>query len=255
MIENLKKLFSNPLIEYIKIIPKIKRDSHKFSKTVFDYIGIDYFSRPYPNHDELIKYLKNIKNGFYVECGGYDGYFQDPTYNLEKFKRWTGIIIEPVPLMYELCKKNRTKSEVYCYAAGPRIEENTRLKLLNVGPMSIIKDAKLDYEDWASGAEKILSLNRQEIDVTCLTLDNIIDNHFKKFGTRKINLLVIDVEGYELELLNGFTLEKYLPHFILIEIIDIKREHSVDMIFNKYYSLRKVFQNSDYLYELKDEYR
>ena len=105
MLKKLNKLIHNPSKEYRNIIPKIKRDSKKFSKDILDFIGVDYFSRPYPNHHKLLKYLKNTRDGFFVECGGYDGYFQDPTYNLEKFKGWSGLIIEPVPKMYEICKK------------------------------------------------------------------------------------------------------------------------------------------------------
>ena len=255
MINKIKKLLQNPSNEYIKIFPKIKRDSRKFGKVIFDFISIDYFSRPYPNHDKLLKNLKNKRDGFFVECGGFDGYFQDPTYNLEKFKGWSGVIIEPVPKMYEICKKNRPKSTIYCYAAGSRIAENSTLKILDVGPMSIIKDDALDYEGWAAGAEKILKLNREELVVTSRTLDSILDSHFKQFGTKKINLLVIDVEGFELEVLDGFSVEKYLPDFILIEIIDLKRKHHIDELFQKFYMLSEVFLNSDYLYELKDEYR
>ena len=51
MIKNLKKLILNPLKEYKNIIPKINRDFQKFSKIILDFIGLDFFSRPYPNHD------------------------------------------------------------------------------------------------------------------------------------------------------------------------------------------------------------
>ena len=49
------------------------------------------------------------------------------------------------------------------------------------------------------------------------TLNNIIEN--SKFAEKKINFLSIDVEGYELKVLQGFDLKKYKPDLIVLEFI------------------------------------
>ena len=210
------RLIKNPNGEFKNLIKMLRRNTKLIFFHVFEFLNIDYLSRPYPNHAILLKNLNYKKNGFFVECGGYDGQFQDPTYNLEKFKGWTGIIIEPLPHMYELCKKNRQKSDVYNYIACSKDLENKKISILDVGPMYIIKNNELNYEEWAAGAESILGIKRKEIIVSTLTLDSIIENSFKKNKRRLIDLLVIDVEGYETEVLKGFSVNKYLPNFILI---------------------------------------
>ena len=48
------------------------------------------------------------ENGFYVECGGYDGETASNTLLFEKTRKWTGLLIEPDPTQYNALKtKNR----------------------------------------------------------------------------------------------------------------------------------------------------
>ena len=56
--------------------------------------------------------------------------------------------------------------------------------------------------------------------IKTLTLNNIIEN--SKFKNRQIDYVSIDVEGYELNVLKGFDLNKYKPKALSIEYIDTK---------------------------------
>lgn len=47
-------------------------------------------------------------NGFFIECGAYDGETRSNTLNLERFFNWTGILIEADPINFaKLLDKNR----------------------------------------------------------------------------------------------------------------------------------------------------
>jgi hypothetical protein len=50
------------------------------------------------------------------------------------------------------------------------------------------------------------------------TLNNVIKE--SKFSDKKVNLLSIDVEGFELNVLKGFDFEKYSPELVVVEYID-----------------------------------
>ena len=40
------------------------------------------------------KQLKGLENGFFVECGAYDGMFMSNTFFFEEVRNWTGLLIE-----------------------------------------------------------------------------------------------------------------------------------------------------------------
>ena len=40
------------------------------------------------------RYL-NYNNGFFIEVGGADGVIQSNTIHLERYKNWTGVLVEP----------------------------------------------------------------------------------------------------------------------------------------------------------------
>ena len=55
--------------------------------------------------------------------------------------------------------------------------------------------------------------------INTTTLNHILES--SKYKDNKINFLSIDVEGYEINVLKGFDLEKYSPDIIVIEYVDL----------------------------------
>jgi hypothetical protein len=43
----------------------------------------------------IMRILRNQANGFFVECGASDGEFLSNTLYMERYKNWTGLLIEP----------------------------------------------------------------------------------------------------------------------------------------------------------------
>ena len=84
--------------------------------------------------------------------------------------------------------------------------------------------------------------------IKTLTLNNIIEN--SKFKNQPIDYLSIDVEGYELNVLKGFDLNKYKPKALSVEYIDpkmIKEEYYHQNINNILHSdLYKLLTNHEY---------
>ena len=77
----------------------------KIRRTICEYFGIARYSRPALNDIDrkLEKYL-DFEEGFFVEAGANDGFNQSNTYYLEKIKKWSGILIEPIPDLYNKLK-------------------------------------------------------------------------------------------------------------------------------------------------------
>ncbi len=191
----------------------------KIRRTICEYLGIARYSRPALNDIDrkLEKYL-DFEEGFFVEAGANDGFNQSNTYYLEKIKKWSGILIEPIPDLYIRCKKERNKSLVYNCALVPFEYRGNHVPMIYANLMSIVKGSRKSEESDLQHVK--LGVNIQEdveksytLSVPVKTLTALLD----EIGERKIDLLSLDVEGYELAVLHGLDLDKYRPEYILIE--------------------------------------
>ena len=72
-----------------------------------------YYSQS--SEDEFLNtyYFKNKKNGLYLELGALDGVLYSNTKYFEDSHDWSGILIEPHPLKFELLKKNRPNNFLF----------------------------------------------------------------------------------------------------------------------------------------------
>lgn len=245
--EKIKKFIRDPKNNYKKIIPYINAKIEPYRRDVVEALGSKYYSQPYDDMETLLKTI-NFRNGFFIEIGGNDGYFHSPTYYLEKFMNWKGILIEPLPV-YKMCKRNRKKSYVYNYACvGPDYKES-EIKIIDCNAMSVVKGGVENYEEWVKLGEAAQSITAKEISVKCLTLNKIIEENFKAHGVRLIDLFVIDVEGYEVEVLKGLDFSIYTPRYILIEMHTSERQQKIENeIFKGNYKMIGKVSHSDYLY-------
>jgi len=232
---------------------KLKLKSKLFSskawplRNIFEIFGVQYFSKPFPGHHELLKQIKN-NNGFFVEVGAFDGYFMDPTYYLEKFKNWSGLLVEPIRKRNFLLKAIRSKSKVVNYACVSNTFKDDFIEMQSIGPMSIVKPQSSEH--WTKTAEKVTRLKKQNERVPAVTLTKLLDQYLNEKQKKKIDLLCIDVENFEIDVLNGLDLSKYKPQFILVEclnnqnLIQIKKKL-------KGYQLISFIPHSDYLFKIK----
>ncbi|KAA0195001.1 hypothetical protein HAZT_HAZT007856 [Hyalella azteca] len=71
------------------------------------------------------KFFKQKTHGVFVECGAYDGEFLSNTLFLERFRVWTGLLIEPEPSSFEALKKRHRKALIAnsCLSSKPHPSE------------------------------------------------------------------------------------------------------------------------------------
>lgn len=137
---------------------------------------------------------------FFVEVGAFDGMTYSNTWGMG----WSGLLIEAHPDFAAQCKKLNPEQIVVNCACGERDGETI---LYEYGAVST---TKLDKWTMAWG----VSENSKQIKVPLKKLDTILEeNNIEAF-----DLLVVDVEGTETEVLEGFTLEKYKPKMVIIEL-------------------------------------
>jgi len=176
-----------------------------------------------PLVERLLDYVCE-RRGTFVELGAFDGLSQSNTAWLETNRGWRGILVEPIPEAYEQCVRNRPLAGVVnCACVSDEYTEPT-VEMVYAGLMSIVRGARSSHEAdeaWVSLGEELQQLERYASTVPARTLSAVLDEH--RLGC--VDLLSLDVEGYELDVLRGFDLDRFRPRHIVVEV---SRENGVD---------------------------
>jgi FkbM family methyltransferase len=154
----------------------------------------------------LAEIFSERSNGYCVEVGADDGYTGSATYLFEK-RGWHCLLVEPIPESVAEIHRHRTCAVVNC-AASNREGEATFGVAEGVKEMSTL-DLTPDHVAWIErfGGEI------REITVRTATLDRLL----AEVGFPEIQFITIDVEGHEIAVLEGFTLEAHKPRIVIIE--------------------------------------
>ena len=162
-----------------------------------------------------IKNLKEIYERFFseerdrifVEVGASDGYSHSNTWGLAK-AGWRGLYFEPVPELANKCSFNHKDNDVI--VKNIAIGNKVGVTKLYLGSSPTINEETVDKNPWDFTYDK-----NNFIMVPVSTLNRELDNLL--LYTTVIDLLVIDVEGAELEVLEGLDFLTYIPEMIIIE--------------------------------------
>jgi FkbM family methyltransferase len=156
------------------------------------------------------QYFGDAGRGFFVEVGANEpASIYSQTWHLERLG-WTGILIEPNRVLCAELVNHRPGSKVYNVAcSSPAKVGSAELKI------PYLADGKIDTGKAALevGIDHAGFPGYRTETVKVVTLDSILDEN--KVG--RIDLLSIDVEGTEIDVLQGFDLNRFKPRLILIE--------------------------------------
>jgi FkbM family methyltransferase len=172
----------------------------------------------------------NSTNGFFVEVGAGDPIDLSMTYFLES-RGWDGILIEPRPELAEKLKETR-KARVWSVACGaPRDRGESELFIF--GEFSSLKKhtafTDIVYTD--------------KVVVPVVTLNEILQAE----GNPAIDFLSIDVEGFELNVLQGVDLIKMRPRLIFIEYHVLSLDIHFHLRRNNYRLIKRTGVNNWYV--------
>lgn len=170
--------------------------------------------------DEL---LDGKKNGFFVEVGAYDGETYSNTLFLERYRNWTGLLIEPNSIAFRDLVHKRRK----CYAINAclcsSISNNVTRLFYSNGAMTALLE-KTQTNGWHQKADvsdveitRKDGINEKKDSVNHLKKGKIgIGSTFKTFchsltsllnqtGATHIDYFSLDVEGAELDVLSSIN--------------------------------------------------
>lgn len=174
--------------------------------------------------DQKLAKIITYKDGFFVELGANDGILYSNTLHFELFQNWTGLLIEPSPVEFKKLRRNRGKKSTAINAACVDFDyRQENIELIYSGLMTIDLSPKTeitDIESHAKTGRQFIDVDNYRFTAKALTLTSILDS---AGAPNVMDLLSLDVEGSELNVLNGFDFDKYKFKYVLIETRSFKK--------------------------------
>jgi len=156
--------------------------------------------------DRLLSQIFSGSTGVCVEVGAHNGVDLSNSYYFEQLG-WQCILIEPNPALCSIIRQSRTGLLFEC-AASERSGDAVLHLAEGADVYSTLEDHGVPIERIKQGSGRI-----RDLIVRARTLDSILD----ETGTQQVDFVSIDVEGHEISVLRGFSLERWRPRVVLVE--------------------------------------
>jgi len=175
-----------------------------------------------------------------IDVGASNGISINNTKHFEELG-WYCLCIEPNPKYFEYLKYNRLHAINYAIS-----NKNDKLPFniidLGNGCEDAISSLELDTRLVEKHKQLGYYINPKIVMVDVITLDYCIENFYKY---DKIDFVSIDTEGTELDVLKGFSIEKWNPKLIVIE--NNFDDPDIEIYLNMYnYKKNKRIEVNDY---------
>ncbi|HVG02089.1 MAG TPA: FkbM family methyltransferase, partial [Nitrospira sp.] len=185
--------------------------------------------KPEARWSALTAQLGASPNTFFVEVGANDGFAFDPIYESVVKYGWRGLLIEPLPDLFAQLRATYEGREGMRFENVAIADYTGQKTMMRVDPEAV-ELGRVPY--WAKGIgsffHDINALGGQRISeaefqtirphvisetVRCDTLENVLRKH----DIHKIDLLQIDVEGYDYHILKQVDFSRLRPLVIRME--------------------------------------
>ena len=126
------------------------------------------------------------------------------------------MLVEPIPAHFAQCLRNRPAALVEHAACVGADYNGDTITLADVGLMSLTGRAGSDQDaikTHLAAGEKYAGRRRQLLEVPARQLSQILDKH----KVAAVDLLILDVEGAELDVLAGLDFARHAPRFLVVE--------------------------------------
>ena len=164
----------------------------------------------------------------FVQVGAHDGVSFDPISTQVRSRRWTGVMVEPVPYLFARLqvhfggsRRVRLENAAVSAAPGPlpffHLAEDPDpapdLPGWYDALGSFRRDVVLSHRD----AIPDIAERLREIEVPCVTFDELCLRH----GLDDVDLVHIDTEGYDWEVVQLIDLDRWHPTALLYEHVHL----------------------------------
>jgi FkbM family methyltransferase len=168
----------------------------------------------------LAQRVAHTRDFVFVQIGAFDGRSADPLYGWVQAYRWRGLLVEPQARYFSELVENYRDVEGLDFrrvAVGARSEIRTLYTIADEPEVphwagllaSFDRETLLSHRRFLPGIDALV---RSE-DVECVALNDLLAD----VNAKHIDLLQIDVEGYDHELVRVLDIERFAPSIVRFE--------------------------------------
>jgi FkbM family methyltransferase len=190
-------------------------------------MGLDYV---------LAERVAHTRDFFFVQIGAFDGRRYDPLFAWVQAHRWRGVLVEPQPRFFsELVESYKGVDGLQFRRIAVGVRNEIRPFYTVADGSGVPRDAgmiaSLDRKTLLSHRRFVSDLDshlRSE-DIECVALNDLL----AEVEADHIDLLQIDVEGYDHELVRVLDIERFAPSIVRFEHLHLTRnqyEASIDRL-------------------------
>jgi FkbM family methyltransferase len=189
---------------------------------------------------------------FFIQIGANNGITTDPLYKFVTLHNWDGILVEPVPEIFDNLNANygNRQNLKFLNAAVAECDGFRTLYTLKIDPStaeadafynahpssysSFRKEIVLGQTEWVPDvAERIM-----ERQVKCVSLDTLLG----EAGDREVDLVLMDTEGYDYTILKMIDFSRLRPSIICYEHVHMSKaqqEEAASLLVRQGYRLTR----------------
>ena len=200
-----------------------------YKKNYYSFSGVDVV---------IGNIFRDKDRGLYIDVGCQHPIKNNNTYILNK-KGWKGINIDLDKDNIDLFNISRPNDENINIAISNKISEVELFFYHKKSPINTIDKKTSNYQQ-----AKVTEIKK----VNTNTLDNVISK--TKYKNSKFDFLSVDVEGHELQVLEGFDFNLYSPDVIVVEYLDL----TLSKIEVKNQNIENIFKTDLYKFLISKKY-
>lgn len=185
--------------------------------------------------------FRDKADGFFVEVGCIDGRRYSNTLTLEE-RGWRGMCIEAHGDYIDMLKENRPRSIICACAVGAQDEDDVTFYANRWGSLSSL-DRSREHEFKQRFGARFAGFEERTV------RKRRLDTLFRECGVADIDVLSIDIEGYEVEALRGIDFQQFRPAVIVVESESRSHRRQIESILlpSGYVRSVRLAQNIFYL--------
>ena len=161
----------------------------------------------YGQSSYLDKIFDKKINGFFIEAGAYNGEDISNTLFFEIQRNWTGILIEPLPELFESIVSKKRNAYAINVCIAEKYPTVVKFRIANYKALSGISDLM------SNNHKNRVGTNFKEILIPCFSLNTILAS----LKVKNVDFFSLDLEGAELNVLKSLDLGNFNFESIIVE--------------------------------------